>query len=69
MQPRWQSAVEAVVNVAAGFGLALAVQLALFPVLGLEVVLSQHLLISAVFTAVSVVRFYAIRRAFERWRR
>lgn len=69
MQSRAMSLVEAVTNVAVGFGLALAVQLALFPVLGLEASIGEHLAISAVFTAVSVARGYALRRIFEGLRR
>ena len=69
MQSRAMSLVEAVTNVAVGFGLALGVQLALFPALGLEASMGEHLAISAVFTAVSVARGYCLRRVFERLRR
>ena len=69
MQSRAMSMVEAVTNVAVGFGLALGVQLALFPMLSLEASLGEHLSISAVFTVVSIARGYALRRVFERLRR
>lgn len=59
------SLVESVTNVAVGFGLALGVQLVLFPAMGIEAGIGQHLLISAVFTVVSVARGYALRRVFE----
>ena len=67
-QSRAASFVEAWVNVGAGFGLALAVQIMVFPVFGLHPTLPQNLAIGLIFTATSLVRNYAIRRLFERWR-
>ena len=66
-QPRWQSAVEAVVNVAVGYGVALATQLAVFPLFGMRVSLGDNLAIGAIFTVVSLARSFALRRAFDRW--
>lgn len=65
MQSRLMSLVEAGANVAVGFLVALATQLVVFPVFGLEATLGQNLAIGGVFTAVSVVRSYLLRRAFE----
>ena len=65
MQSRLMSLVEAGANVAVGFSVALATQLVVFPVFGLEATLGQNLAIRGVFTAVSVVRSYLLRRAFE----
>lgn len=67
-QPRILSAVEAVANVAVGYGLAVATQVAVFPLFGLHVPLSDNLAIGAVFTVVSLVRSYALRRLFNRLR-
>lgn len=64
-QSRSMSLIEAVANVAVGYGLAVATQLIAFPVFGLEVGIGKNLAIGAVFTAVSLVRSYALRRAFE----
>ena len=50
---------------AVGFVVALLTQLAVFPLIGLRVALSTNLLIGGVFTAVSIVRTYALRRLFE----
>ncbi len=66
MQSRSMSALEAVVNVAAGCLVALATQLALFPLVGLQVSLAQNLTLSGAFSAVSLVRSYLLRRLFER---
>jgi hypothetical protein len=68
-QSRSASLIEAVTNVIAGYGLAVAVQMALFPALGLSVSLSDNLLIGAVFTIVSIARSYVLRRVFEGFRK
>jgi hypothetical protein len=65
VQSRLMSLVEAGANVVVGFMVALATQLVVFPVFGLEATLGQNLAIGGVFTAVSVVRSYLLRRAFE----
>lgn len=65
-QSRVMSGVEAVTNVAVGWLVALVTQLVLFPVVGLQVTVAQNLTLSSVFTTVSLVRSYVIRRIFER---
>lgn len=67
-QPRTMSLVEAVSNVVVGYGLAVATQLLAFPLFGIRVPLSDSLVIGAVFTAVSLIRSYMLRRLFERLR-
>ena len=64
-QSRTVSLVEARTNVVVGYLLALGVQAALFPLLGLEVALTENLLIGAAFTVVSLVRSFVLRRLFE----
>lgn len=59
------SLVEALTNVTAGFGLAVLTQMMIFPLFGLGVSLVQNLQIGAIFTAVSILRSYALRRLFE----
>ena len=67
-QSRRMSLIEALSNVAIGYGVAVLAQIAVFPLFGLHVSLSDNLLIGALFTAVSVARSYAVRRVFERMR-
>jgi len=50
-----------------GFVVALAVQFALFPALGLPVTLLQNLGIAFVFTFISLARSYVLRRGFNWW--
>jgi len=64
-QTRSGSLVEAAVNVAVGYALAVLVQLLVFPVFGLQPTLAQNLKIGLIFTGVSLLRSYALRRLFE----
>ena len=54
-QSRLMSLVEAVANVVVGYGVAVLVQVLLFPLFGLAVSFRQNLAIGLVFTAVSIV--------------
>ena len=65
-QSRSQSAIEAVANVVVGWSVALLIQLATFPVLGLQATAGQNVALSSIFTAVSLVRSYVLRRVFDR---
>ncbi|RBI85815.1 hypothetical protein DRV85_08835 [Rhodosalinus halophilus] len=65
-QSRLLSALEAVANVAAGFAVALIVQLGVFPRVGIAATLSQNAALAGIFTAVSLVRSYLLRRLFDR---
>jgi putative flippase GtrA len=67
-QSRAMSLVEAVTNVIVGFALAIFTQLAVFPVLDLSITTPQALLTSAIFTAISLLRAFALRRLFEWFR-
>lgn len=64
-QSRLMSMVESLANVLVGYGVAVATQMAVFPLFGLAVTVTENLLIGLIFTAVSVVRSYALRRGFE----
>jgi hypothetical protein len=59
------SFVEALANVTFGYLIALATQVVIFPLLGLHLPLGTNLLIGAVFTIVSIVRSFVLRRMFE----
>ena len=65
-QSRTLSLIEATMNVAVGYGLAVATQVAVFPAFGLSVGLAENLRIGAIFTFVSLARSYALRRIFNR---
>ena len=59
------SLVEAVANVVVGYGVAVVTQILIFPMFGLNATLEQNLQMGAVFTLVSIVRSYALRRVFN----
>ena len=65
-QSRAMSLVEFITNVVLGYALAIAAQLAVFPLFGIEAALGEHLAIGLAFVGVSLVRSYALRRLFER---
>jgi len=67
-QKKAHSAFEATANTTVGFAVAFTTQLLLFPIMGIPIMLEENLTLSAVFTVVSVVRSYCIRRVFNRWR-
>ena len=64
-QTRAHSALESVANVAIGYGVAVASQIAILPLFGVRLALSDNLLIGAYFTAISLARSYLVRRAFN----
>lgn len=68
-QTRRMSAVEAAANVAIGYGVAVLTQAVVFPLFGLRASVGEHFGIAAIFTAISLVRSYAVRRLFNAWSR
>jgi hypothetical protein len=68
MQSRRMSLLEAVANVVIGYVLAVLTQIAVFPLFGLRPSLGENLALGAVFTGVSLLRSYCVRRVFENWR-
>jgi hypothetical protein len=68
MQSPAMSLAESVANVVVGYGLAVATQVLVFPIFEVTVSVADSLAIGLAFTAVSMVRSYALRRLFERLR-
>ena len=66
MQTSWMSLVESSANVVVGYGLAVLTQILVFPIFGLQASVGENLLIGGVFTAISVIRSFALRRLFNR---
>ena len=67
-QSRTMSLAEAVANVAVGYGVAVVTQILIFPMFELHSTLAQNLKIGALFTAISLVRSFTLRRLFEAMR-
>ncbi len=67
MQTSLISAIESLVNICIGMGVALASQYIVFPIVGIENVShSVHIQITLWFTAISFFRSYMIRRWFSK---
>jgi len=64
-QSRLMSLVESLANVLVGYGVVVVTQMLVFPLFGLAVTVTENLLIGLIFTVVSIVRSYVLRRGFE----
>lgn len=64
-QSRAASLIEAAFNVIVGYLTALALQIAVFPLFGIRADMADHVAIALCFTAVSLVRSFALRRLFQ----
>ncbi|ALI55986.1 DUF7220 family protein [Celeribacter marinus] len=64
-QSHLMSLVEAITNVIVGYGVAVVTQIAIFPIFGLQATLRQNLAMGGIFTIVSLLRSFALRRLFE----
>ena len=65
MQSKTWSLIEACLNVLIGAGIALATQLFVFPFVGIHIDMQTNLIIVAIFTAVSIIRSFYVRRFFN----
>lgn len=66
MQSKKFSIIESITNTATGFIVSLFIQLIIYPALNIPVTFEQNMLITSVFTAVSIIRGYIVRRVFNR---
>ncbi|TAN58463.1 MAG: hypothetical protein EPN20_16355 [Magnetospirillum sp.] len=67
-QSRRMSLAEAAANVVIGYILAVATQIVVFPLFGIQIVLADDLAIGGIFALVSLLRGFMLRRVFERIR-
>ena len=65
MQTKRQSAIESLTSTTIGIIIGIVLNLTILPIFGYPVSLSDSLWISVIFTAVSVIRSYAVRRIFN----
>jgi hypothetical protein len=64
-QSRAASFFETLTSTVLGFLLSVAVQRALFPAMGHNFGYAENMVVASVFTAVSIVRGYTVRRIFN----
>ena len=65
MQSRLTSMAEAIVNVLVGFWVAVLSQMLVFPLFDLQASFSQNIGMGLIFTVVSLLRSYLLRRFFN----
>lgn len=65
-QRKITSLVETCLNTFIGYAVALTTQLIVFPLFNIEITFNQHASMGLIFTFVSIVRGYCIRRLFNR---
>lgn len=66
MQSRLMSGLESIANVALGYGIAVLTQISIFPLFGIRVTIGDNFVIAALFTLISLIRSYCLRRLFNR---
>jgi hypothetical protein len=64
-QTRLGSFIEACFNVLIGFGINFTANLLILPAFGFAITLADNFLIGILYTVISVVRSYAVRRWFN----
>ena len=65
-QTRRGAIIEVWANILIGFGINYAANLAVLPLVGARMSLADNLWVGSIFTAISVVRSFVVRRHFER---
>jgi hypothetical protein len=65
-QTRSQSMFEAVMNILVGFIINLVLNFTVFPLFGWHITLAQNIGLGAIYTIVSLLRSYCLRRYFNR---
>ena len=66
MQSKKQSLIETVISTFIGLAVSFLTQIIVFPIYNLEVNFSQNLQITLIFTIVSILRGYIVRRVFNK---
>ena len=66
-QSKRNSMIESLSNTAVGFAVSMCASLIIFPVFGHAFTVSQNIGITLIFTVLSIVRGYVVRRVFNRW--
>jgi len=66
MQSKKHSFIESVINTAIGFGINVTAQHLIFPLYGMHISWSDNFTIALIFTVISIMRGYVLRRVFNR---
>lgn len=66
MQSKTHSLIESLTNIAIGLVINITAQHLIFPLFGINIPWSDNFLIAAIFTVISLVRSYVLRRWFTK---
>ena len=66
-QSRLHSIIEAVVNVVIGLITSFLANLVVLPMFGVHLSMGDYALMTVIFTVISIVRSYCLRRWFNAW--
>lgn len=64
-QSRLSSFIEAMINIIIGFGINFTANALVFPLFGWQISTADNFLLGAIYTVISLVRSYTIRRWFN----
>ena len=65
MQTRRGSLIETITNIVVGLAVSLVVNATVFPLLGFHITGSQNVTLTIIYTIISIVRSYILRRTFN----
>ena len=65
-QSKLESLIESVITVGSGLIVAVIIQLLIFPLYYIEITLFENIQLATIFTSISIIRIYIIRRYFSR---
>lgn len=68
-QSKRHSVFEAFANVAVGYGINLSANALIFPLFGWNITLSENIMLGVLYTGISLVRSYCLRRFFNLFHR
>ena len=66
MQSKRLSLIEAISNTLVGYGVNFTANLLIFPLFGMHISLKDNFIMGLIYTAISIIRGYILRRSFSR---
>lgn len=64
-QSKKHSLLESFINIFVGIGISFLAQVIVFPWFGINIPIKDNVLITLIFTVISIVRSYSLRRVFN----
>ena len=69
MQTKTGSFIEAIANVVIGFGINFTANMIILPMFGFHISMGANFILGLLYTLISIVRSYCLRRVFNRIKR